>query len=574
MNVPKPGIVTPLQVVGSLQVEESRTKRLERQQARLRDRGGIFVPRQHNNLLDILLGKKKLSPLKRRSRSRSLSCSPIKKVQKAKAARKSGGVVSKASGAKKSGKKAVDEGDDAPVAGPSRLPNTKKTASTKAPVSRKGKKATVSADDDTVSQTKAAPKRRGRPAKSKQTTMEESDKPTPKSTAAKRKAKQVSDERTAEHSDDELQPAPTKKSTATKAKASRKRLEDEAVIEKKPSKSASDTAAKGKIKAASKPKAAKVDADDADPGPISRPQRSRAAKTRTIYAELSDDEEADEQPKSVRSKVAAAKQNPMDPAPMSSKQKGKQREVEDDVPPEFEKSRSTVGSTSKAKARKPEDAEEPPSKPKVKSKTSAKKHALEPDPPEEDEDDRPAAKRHKPVPRKEKSDAPTRLEAILEEDEEEEVPSVKLPVKKDGVKARVAPASSRKRPREPADDVSEAVAQTTRKRAKVAEPAETPAPAPAPVLAPAKPKKRVPAKRSKVSAAAGVVAAEKHVPIPSRTLKENTPTRQEKSKSAAAKPALLPLRKGPPKSVLDRVLSHSGSRLVDDSEPDELDFLS
>ncbi|OCH90852.1 hypothetical protein OBBRIDRAFT_792860 [Obba rivulosa] len=38
-------------------VEESRAKRLERQQSRFRDRGGVFVPSEHNALLDILLAK-------------------------------------------------------------------------------------------------------------------------------------------------------------------------------------------------------------------------------------------------------------------------------------------------------------------------------------------------------------------------------------------------------------------------------------------------------------------------------------------------------------------------------------
>ncbi|KAL6308938.1 hypothetical protein BKA93DRAFT_746666 [Sparassis latifolia] len=40
-----------------LTVEASRAKRLERQQSRFRDRGGIFVPSTHNALLDILLAR-------------------------------------------------------------------------------------------------------------------------------------------------------------------------------------------------------------------------------------------------------------------------------------------------------------------------------------------------------------------------------------------------------------------------------------------------------------------------------------------------------------------------------------
>ncbi|TFK24891.1 hypothetical protein FA15DRAFT_669098 [Coprinopsis marcescibilis] len=60
-------------------VGESRQQRMQRQQSRFRDRGGIFVPTARNTLADILLGRKVPSPRKsRRSRSRSLSVSPQK----------------------------------------------------------------------------------------------------------------------------------------------------------------------------------------------------------------------------------------------------------------------------------------------------------------------------------------------------------------------------------------------------------------------------------------------------------------------------------------------------------------
>ncbi|EAU87664.2 hypothetical protein CC1G_09125 [Coprinopsis cinerea okayama7 len=60
-------------------VEESRQQRLQRQQSRFRDRGGIFVPTSRNTLADILLGRRDASPKKpRRSRGRSVSVSPRK----------------------------------------------------------------------------------------------------------------------------------------------------------------------------------------------------------------------------------------------------------------------------------------------------------------------------------------------------------------------------------------------------------------------------------------------------------------------------------------------------------------
>ncbi|KAI0354332.1 hypothetical protein OH77DRAFT_1590790 [Trametes cingulata] len=66
-------------------VEASREKRIERQQARFRDRGGIFQPSEHNALLDILLarGVNGESPSRANSpkRSRSRSASPARKDQ-------------------------------------------------------------------------------------------------------------------------------------------------------------------------------------------------------------------------------------------------------------------------------------------------------------------------------------------------------------------------------------------------------------------------------------------------------------------------------------------------------------
>ncbi|KAG6887192.1 hypothetical protein C0995_000512 [Termitomyces sp. Mi166 len=61
-------------------VEQSRAQRLERSQARFRDRGGIFVPTARNTLADILLGRKVASPKKKRGSSASLS--PKKKSVK------------------------------------------------------------------------------------------------------------------------------------------------------------------------------------------------------------------------------------------------------------------------------------------------------------------------------------------------------------------------------------------------------------------------------------------------------------------------------------------------------------
>ncbi|KAF6750903.1 hypothetical protein DFP72DRAFT_1072057 [Ephemerocybe angulata] len=74
LATPNPRAVPPSTVKN---VEESRQERLQRQQARIRDRGGIFVPTVRNTLADILCGRREASPKKLR-RSRSRSCSPQK----------------------------------------------------------------------------------------------------------------------------------------------------------------------------------------------------------------------------------------------------------------------------------------------------------------------------------------------------------------------------------------------------------------------------------------------------------------------------------------------------------------
>ncbi|KAF8804409.1 hypothetical protein BYT27DRAFT_7193850 [Phlegmacium glaucopus] len=68
---PKPAII----LATPINVEESRAQRLQRQQARFRDRGGLFVPTNRSTLLDILLGK--APPLKKPRRSASASPSRV-----------------------------------------------------------------------------------------------------------------------------------------------------------------------------------------------------------------------------------------------------------------------------------------------------------------------------------------------------------------------------------------------------------------------------------------------------------------------------------------------------------------
>ncbi|KAJ6630094.1 hypothetical protein B0H10DRAFT_1110294 [Mycena sp. CBHHK59/15] len=382
MNAPKAGLVTP--PVGPLQVQESRTQRLERQQARFRDRGGIFVPRAHNNLLDILLGRKKPSPIKRRSRSRSLSCSPTKKPQKT----GRGSKVAKAP--RKISKKAAERlREEKPTAGPSRLPETSKKSSTKAATSRKGKKADHG-------ETKPVAKLKGRTAKSKQTIEDEG--PPESKTVAKRKSRPTKSKRTIDEPPESTESSakPPSRRKPTKIAASEEpAVTDDTDHESRAAPSKKPTAAvKPRKKKAlndadaedASPKAKKVKALEDNPADVSsRPQRARAAKSRQAYAELSDEEEEpDEQPKPARSMKAV----PID----ASKGKSKQRALD---PAPAVKRRTT-------KAKMAEVGAESAPASKSQSKIHALKRALESGRPGDDDDRRHAPEalsKPKPKPR-------------------------------------------------------------------------------------------------------------------------------------------------------------------------------
>ncbi|KAJ7270692.1 hypothetical protein B0H12DRAFT_1307066 [Mycena haematopus] len=536
MNAP----LVPKPISSPSQVQESRTKRLVRQQARFRDRGGIFVPRTHNNLLDILLGRKKLSPFKRRSRSRSLSVSPTKKPKSRglSVGRKSGGTVSKPA-PKRKAKTSVD--DDQPVAGPSRLPNDPVKKPRKAALSRKKTLPAVSLRRIIVlsglaptntSTTKPKAKRKINVMSPEDSTAQDSDNEESINTTkpkAKRKTKAIPlEDPTAQ--DDEARPGPSKKRTT--AKSSRKPVQTddtgEGEVSAKPKRSAKSAAKTEASAPKAKPRARSAKNTPVDAtAPPPRTQRSRAAKSRPMYAELSDD---DGEETSWAKNVAAA----IDSASvMSSKRMGKQREAKDTA------ETAEVGKTA---AKREHQAEVEP-----KAKKGAKKSAAQQDLPEDDGDtkgkgrgksgeetDKVAVKpkvRKRPAllevddddddnrPAKKRKAAPQqRLEAIPEEDEET-VASVNTPVQVQRADPKISVASAASKPKKRLRDKNEDVAETARKRAKVGEVEAKAAP-------PAAPKKRAPgAKRSK-PAPAPASSDEKAKParIPSKTLKENTPT--------------------------------------------------
>ncbi|KAF8438433.1 hypothetical protein L210DRAFT_980508 [Boletus edulis BED1] len=138
-----PSAVVEQQAKLGVSAEESKAQRLKRQQARFRDRGGVFVPSTSNPLVDILLARTVSgdSPSKprpkdiagrRSSTSRPRQSSPTRKARADAATEKSQAVA----GSSKS-----------------------------KPASRKRKAKVVEAETDP--DPKPAPKRRGRPAQSK-----------------------------------------------------------------------------------------------------------------------------------------------------------------------------------------------------------------------------------------------------------------------------------------------------------------------------------------------------------------------------------------------------------------------
>ncbi|KAI0776777.1 hypothetical protein BD413DRAFT_610361 [Trametes elegans] len=115
-------------------VEESREKRIERQQARFRDRGGIFKPSERNGFLDILLargvnGESPKPEASSRPRSRSHSASPSRRdhvSREVASSRASKKPSRKSLGEKAAVRRVQEEGEhvepqsEEPIAGPSK----------------------------------------------------------------------------------------------------------------------------------------------------------------------------------------------------------------------------------------------------------------------------------------------------------------------------------------------------------------------------------------------------------------------------------------------------------------------
>ncbi|EDR09391.1 uncharacterized protein LACBIDRAFT_318927 [Laccaria bicolor S238N-H82] len=428
-----------------LDVEESRAKRLQRQQARFRARGGIFVPSNRNLLADILLGRAAPRQSPRRSRSRSLSCSPSKPNGGNTVLDERGQHVHLSSNAiRRSPRKAKAGVTERPVsAGPSR---EKPISALKKSSASKGKR---KAPDPDISEDAPVKKARGRPSKKAVPPEEEEDED------AKQAAKTTSRK--------------GRKPTATKLPASQKRSKAKAVArpevaecdgeppeEVKPKRKSQKPATtkptaaqkKGKAKALEETEAVECGEVDAEPHE-ELTSKSRARKSsKLVVTSLKDATVADSDAKR---KPAVKTSNDLPKRTRSKKPKGVYVEVSEDdddlsEPSPKRSSKSTSRSKQSALASKGEPSAQA-TKPKSVGKTLTDSKRARPKKPaeasvalsEEDDDDLPQLppkRSSKSAPRPQRSaltsDGKKPLSVIEEEEEEEEGSPVDKNAKRDG----------------------------------------------------------------------------------------------------------------------------------------------
>ncbi|KAH9852881.1 hypothetical protein C2E23DRAFT_824035 [Lenzites betulinus] len=404
-------------------VEASREKRIERQQARFRDRGGIFKPSERNSLLDILLarGVNGEAPPRANSprRSRSRSASPVRKGRKPAKSRKSEG--SRAAG-RDLGVIVVDgDEEEEPLAGPSKP--SKRTKVTKErptkPRARKSRASTHIPDADEPQPPDTLHPAQPAPSKRKATTKVTKPKKATTSnstTKAKRPVKRkapspdpdpapspIPDPSQVAHEPSDDEPlAPRKKArtqrvleSTDKAHPQTQTVEEDENIAKqhvehkavkqgrritakpkatrpsstnKSDSSVTDalqekTLGKGKRKA----KASEADDQDEAPAPTNRPKKAPARPRLTVIAES--DEEIDAGPGKQRAKRRTADTTP-EPGPpaLPPKRPAAQEEDAEAPPPARRKGQPVV------------DAPSSPNLPLAKTSRSAKQAVEEPAP--------------------------------------------------------------------------------------------------------------------------------------------------------------------------------------------------
>ncbi|KAF8841058.1 hypothetical protein BDN67DRAFT_577974 [Paxillus ammoniavirescens] len=147
--------------------EESKAQRIQRQQARFRDRGGAFVPSNSNPLIGILLARtvtgespsKARLPKDRNTAPHTKSTVTFERTRQESPTRKRSGVTTK--------NRAGDGDRSNPVAGSSKSVVHETETKSKRPAPRKRKAKPADPKDLANTDTAPAPKRRGRPPKNK-----------------------------------------------------------------------------------------------------------------------------------------------------------------------------------------------------------------------------------------------------------------------------------------------------------------------------------------------------------------------------------------------------------------------
>ncbi|CAL1698144.1 unnamed protein product [Somion occarium] len=259
-----------------MDVETSRAKRLEKQQSRYRDRGGIFVPAETNPLLEVLLARGpngespskyrhgKRSPSRRESTRDSAQGRLRKGEPTVKSGRKSTPAKSKNKSTKSTRKSTTTGGAAASVeqmdAGPSRLPAASSSRAVKSKVNDKHATTTVCNESDSTGKDIANTGQLGKEAAPASKVVQVKSSRTTRS-KGKDKASEHNDDVRGDHDDI---PPPAKTKAVTRG-------------HKAPPKETSDP---GKEGAATKRSRAAEEADpDVVPPPSKRPKRKTAAKS-------------------------------------------------------------------------------------------------------------------------------------------------------------------------------------------------------------------------------------------------------------------------------------------------------
>ncbi|EGO02916.1 hypothetical protein SERLA73DRAFT_70406 [Serpula lacrymans var. lacrymans S7.3] len=507
-------------------VEESKAQRLQRQQARFRDRGGIFVPAAKNTLIDILLSRTVSgeSPPKSRESADSSYQSPSPLQGKGPSASKHDEIQEIVKGDKAlsnkhdhapvteaplpAPKKRGRKGTTQAVAGPSKLKKAPAKRRGKAVNSAKGKAKTEPNESvPTSTTTTSVPKRKGKAPKAKPIVEKLRDTLDAEPAQTKRKGKtsrpKPPDAEDVESNDEHTTAGPRRKGTVKGKKRQRSAETDDE----------SDATTKSK----KTPNAEEIDVDLPDvPSPKGRDSQELAVvkPPPTKESEPPKRDKNTDLEKRVKSTTTITIHDHEEPEDVEEQDNSKDK---------------TIAEKTNARVARPKKPAKPAS---VKPEQYDDVECISPTVDEQHEDvPTQAAKRKTDL---QSSKKPTKR-AYSDDEDQEEMEESTLP------KSKRAKAILR--------DVKESTSGRTSKEITNDAPKE-------------------------ITSGVKQEKSEKTLTLLSRNQKENT---RGAGRSGSKKPVSKPkaIRKGPPKDVLQRIKASSVLRQHDyDSDPDPIDFLS